>query len=241
MIFLKDEEIKICTDLAMTNEDTNFPVENIQNNIIANYARASANTTTISGTVSNNSTAIAIVGHNLTSATGTASLKLYDGVTLQDTINLTIADIIVYVNINEIYDNFELILSDSSLSEILIGKVILGDYIEPTVNSLVDFSVNYIRTDKVFENETGQKYTSEGIEKRAFSYSFPKQSLSDSQALRTFYRAVGRHEGFIFMNFNTDLGVDILLPCFVMFTSDIEYQFSKFAKNSYKINMEEAK
>jgi len=241
MIFLRDEEIKNCTDLAMTNEDTNFTVTNLTDDIIANYARASSNTTTISGSISNNSNSIAILGHNLTTATGTATLKLYDGVTLQDTINLTVSETIVYLNIDETYDNFELILADSSLSEIYVGKLIIGDYVEPTVNSKVDFVVNYQRNDKVFENETGQKYTQEGIEKRSFSYSFPKQSLEDSQNLRTFWRAVGKHEGFLFMNFNTDLGIDILEPCFVFFTNDLEYNFSKRARVEFNIEMEEGK
>jgi hypothetical protein len=128
-----------------------------------------------------------------------------------------------------------------------IGRLWLGSYIQINPSSLNDFTVTKHNSDTVAFGKNRQKYATAGETWRSFEMSFPPtKSLSgdntwDISNVITLYDTVGKHDSFIFCNFDDLTTYDLVKPCYVSISNDIGFNHDKRQYYEWSLVMEENK
>lgn len=210
---------------------------------------------------------IALLGHNLdSSATVTVERNIYDswpGATSQSiTYNSGImlsyisddnafiiteeGDFLIseesdYIieSLDYYYYRFTISNTTNADSFIELGRIWLGDYLNITPSSLLNFNVTKRRSDIVIYGKDRQKFALEGVGWRHFSLSFPVTDHTMVENIIDMYKTVGNHTSIIFSNFDTLRGYDLVEPCYVSIVGDIVFSHKKNMKFEYSLELEE--
>jgi hypothetical protein len=121
------------------------------------------------------------------------------------------------------------------------GRLWLGEYLQITPSSLLDFRVTKRRSDLVIYGRDRQKFANPGVGWRKFELSFPKTETTMIHKIETMYDAVGTHTSFIFCNFDTTREWPLIEPCYSSLEGDLEFAHNARQKYSYRLIIEEDK
>lgn len=122
-----------------------------------------------------------------------------------------------------------------------LGRIWIGDYINVSPSSLLDFKVTKKRSDRVLYGRDRQKFAIPGVGWRAFSFSFPKSNSAMIDQIYTMYKYVGNNKSFIFANFDEIRGYSLVEPTYVSLIGDLVFKHKENMSMEYQLTFEEDK
>jgi len=139
------------------------------------------------------------------------------------------------------YTYMQLRISDPTNADnfIGLGRVWLGDYLTIDPSSLLDFIVTKKRSDVVIYGKDRQKFAVPGVGWRHFSFNFPVTDHIMVERIITMFKSVGNHKSFIFCNFDTIRGYDLVEPCYVSIVGGITFTHDQRMRFLYSLELEE--
>ncbi len=238
------------TAFTVIGTATGYPITNVQEQRLSvRYRTATPTTQSVIinfGTAQTVTTAV-ILGHNIsTSATASSCLLsgCNDGSTWSSITTITRnASTMLKFFATTTNQYFKFSINDPSNADgyIEIGRLWLGTYSQIEPSSLLDFTVTKKNSDIVTYGKNRQKYATPGETWRSFEMSFPPTGGSALTVITDLYDAVGKHDSFIFANFDTSYAYDIVTPCYVNIIDDIGFTHTKRQRYEFSIAMEENK
>ena len=186
-----------------------------------------------------------ILGHNIKSGTKVQLLgnnsANWNSPALSYTFNYVASSqtLLTFLSSASIYKYWK--FQFGSQGDLSIGRIWLGSYENIDPSSTLDFTVTKKRSDVVIYGKDRQKWSNPGIGWRRFELSFPKSDYSMIKKIEDMYDYVGIHKSFIFCNFDTIRDYQIVEPCYVSFSEDMQFQHTDHMKFTYKLIMEEDK
>jgi hypothetical protein len=209
-------------------------------------------------------TTAAILGHNFTStATVTFSgiqtynliastesiLKFFDSTAYNDFITTEAEDFITteagdYLitgtsNTTVRYCFFEITDASNPDGYLEFARVWVGDYIDLSPSSLLDFKVIKKRSDVVMYGKDRHKFSIEGVGWRRIELSFPESENAMIEKISTMFDSVGKHSSVIFCNFDTIRDYQIVEPLYCSIVDDLTFTHSERLKMRYDLILEE--
>ena len=139
------------------------------------------------------------------------------------------------------YTYAQLRINDSTNTDgfISIGRVWLGEYLNIDPSSLLDFKVVKKRSDTVIYGKDRQKFALSGVGWRKFNFDFPVTDKSMIESVITMFKTVGNYKSFIFCNFDSIRGYDLIEPCYVSIVGGITFTHAKRMRFLYSLELEE--
>lgn len=84
-----------------------------------------------------------------------------------------------------------------------LGRVILGQYLQVTPSSFLEWPQEQQRTDRFQYSQGRQLYADVGVATKSMRYQFPETDDDQKQLMQKMYASVGMHTPFMFTNYNT--------------------------------------
>lgn len=140
---------------------------------------------------------------------------------------------------NYIYYKFTITDSTNPDAYIELGRVWVGPYISISPSSLLDFKVTYKNSDTNIYGLHRTKFALPGVVWRKFDFNFPKTNTTMLDQIQDFIDNVGTYKSFIFCNFDTIRGYEIVEPCYVSLTDNVGFTHESNMQFKYSISMEE--
>lgn len=188
-----------------------------------------------------NINSIAILGHNIATATSVIvsanSVNTWPGATSQTIVHNT--DIMLKFFTIETYRYWRFEFTGQASIE--VGRLWLGEYLTIDPSSLLNFSVIKKRSDNVIHSKNRQKWASPGISWRQFKLSFPPTSEAMIQSISNMYDEIGNHSSLIFCNFDTIRNYSLVEPCYVSIDGEIGFKHTNVQKYEWDLSLEEEK
>jgi len=192
---------------------------------------------------------VALMGHNLSEgAQITFQANDYDaweytatgGSIIQSTMTWD-ADTILYflTRTQKQYVKFSLSDPNNTGSYIEIGRPWIGQYLDISPSSLLDFKVSKKRSDTVIHGKDRHKWSVIGEGWRRFELSFPPTEEAMIESLATMFDAVGNHSSMIFCNFDTIRSYQLVEPCYVSIDGDFEFMHTRRMVWTWNLVLEE--
>lgn len=166
--------------ISMTNQDTNYPIENLYSNMLEEILQASDNTTTITVTLDEDFVVNSIFFgyHNVTSMT--VVLKTAADATI-DTIVFSSPEQFTALYVTERTNVAKLVITLTTTAiYVFMGNLSIGDYIQ-LHNVVVPFTVEHRDTSIFSQTDGGQVLFKTGITLQSFNVDCDK--LSDETLL----------------------------------------------------------
>jgi len=181
---------------------------------------------------------VALMGHNLSEgATITFQANDYDaweytatgGSIIQSTMTWD-SDTILYflTRTQKQYVKFSLSDPNNTGAYIEIGRPWIGQYLDISPSSLLDFKVTKKRSDTVIHGKDRHKWSVIGAGWRRFELSFPPTE-----------EAIGNHSSMIFCNFDTVRSFQLVEPCYVSIDGDFELLHTRRMVWTWSLMLEE--
>jgi len=237
--------------ILASSEDSSYPVTNVQDQRLTkewHSEDATSHTVVIDLGATTSCAIFAVLSHNLSTA-GTVTVVGNDdiasgltwvtsGESSAQTITYNAGVMLSFVSpIVNRYWKFT--FSGQMQNGIQIGRLWIGNYITISPSSLDDFQVSKKRSDIIVYGRGRQKYASVGHGWRRFELSFPKTNGSVLSAIQTMYDTVGNHSSFIFCNFDTIRGYELVEPCYCSIDGDLAFGHSGNQYYTYSLALEE--
>jgi hypothetical protein len=237
--------------ILASSEDSSYPVTNTQDQRLTTkwYSEdATTHTVVIDLGATTSCSIFAIMSHNLSTG-GTVVVNGNDdilpnlvwttsGQSSTQTITYNADMLLLFVTpIANRYWQFT--FSGQSQNGIQIGRLWIGDYIDISPSSLDDFTVTKKRDDIVVYGKNRQKYASIGNTWRQIELTFPRTKPSSLSAIYTFYDTVGKHSSFIFANFDTLRGYELVEPMYCSIADDMGFSHARNQFYTYSLTLEE--
>ena len=245
MRILYDNLLESAT-LAATNEDANYPVENIHNNSLKIRFQADTNSTVITATLASASTVstFAFGNHNIS----TVAVQLTDSVAATTTYNYTASDL------QFSSDNKKAIIYETAVSDIVeieytitsavatyVGGLYAGQYLQ-----MPEFAIN----PKIGKKSTGSTQKSRGgvafdvpgVTLETFSCTFDNGSITDLNAQQAWFAAVQTYKPTWYDRWESD-DPQIFPPLFAQNTNDVSWIKGQegLIFDSFRLDLEECK
>lgn len=239
--------------IVASSEDSSYPVENVQDQRLTTqwYSDANSSQTVIVDLGATTSCSIfAIMAHNLVSG-GTVVVNGNDVITevssvmtwitsdQSSTQTITYNDDMMVKFVTPISNRYWQFSFASQTSALQIGRLWIGDYIDISPSSLDDFTVTKKRDDIVVYGKNRQKYASIGNGWREIQLTFPRTSPTSMSSIYTFYDTVGKHSSFIFANFDTLRGYELVEPMYCSIADDIGFSHARNQFYTYSLTLTE--
>ena len=234
--------------IAASTADADYPVDNLQGIHLTSVWRTTA--VTAQSIVVNAGTGnvmsancIVIAAHNLS---GSASISIQGNTadtwaTPGASAAATQRDgiIVYYFSADWSFQYYRYLIDDQTNTDgyIEIGRISLAEYMEFDPNSLSNFVIENVRTDRVADTITNQMYADEGVGYRTFEYRFPHTSFTNFDKVRTLWDTVGRHKPFFFMNFTSRFTE--IEPAYVRLEDDLKEKINPNLFWEYSLTMRE--
>jgi len=231
-------------NVVASSEDSNYPAANVQEQRLAvKWLADSATAQTITfdlGSAQSVQT-LAVVSHNISSAATIVaygnSADIWTAPTVIESLTWN-EDIIM--KFTSLYSQQFWRFSFSGLTEALeVGRIWIGPYVTIDPSSTQDFTVDVKNNDIVTFGKDRQKYASPGIQWREISLSFPPSYTSVTTVIRTFYESVGKHDSFIFANFDSLRTYPLVDPLYGSLSGDMEFKHQTRQRYSYDLKIVE--
>ena len=188
------ENLLSSATLSATNEDANYPIENVYDTTMRSLFKADTNSTVITVTLSEASTVdcFAFGNHNIL----TASVKLTDSASATTTYNYTAADLrfstsdmraMVYETAVDDVEEIEYTIT--STLETYIGSLWAGEYLQWPYFSIAPKLGNKSSGSR-YKSRGGVTYNNPGINLKTFSCTFDANSLADTNAQELYFDTV---------------------------------------------------
>ena len=229
-------------------EDLLYPEENLQNQRLAKRWRStdpSAQTIVCNLGSAQAVNTIAILGHNISSA-ATLTIEAHTSdswgsPSYTTSLTYTAGAILKYLSAAQTYQYWRFTVDDGSNADgyVEVGRFWLGDYISIDPSSLYGFTVTKRRSDQVVYGRDRQKFATEGVGWRRFSFSFPRTGGTALTNVLTMIDTVGAHGSVIFSNFDSIRTYEIVEPCLCSIVGDVTFSHARFQKYRYSMVLEE--
>jgi len=132
-------------------------------------------------------------------------------------------------------------VSITNTNTIQLGRIWMGDYLQITPSSLLDFKVTKKRSDINIYGKDRQKISIPGVSWRRIELSFPVTSNDMINNVYTMYKTVANNKSIIFCNFDTIRGYPLVEPLYCSFNNSLSFKHSESMKFSYELSLEEDK
>ena len=236
------------TTLTALTAVAGLPIENVQEQRLSVVYKTTAVTSQSViinfGSAKSINTA-AILGHNFTSSvTVTVSANSSDswpGATSQ-TITYN-SDIMLKFFTTETYQYWKFSIDDptNTAGFLSIGRLWLGQYIDFSPASNLDFTVTKNRSDIVTHGRHRQKFSSIGSMWRTINLSFPLTEEAMIVKLNTMFNYTGNHSSLIFCNFDTIRNNILVEPLYCSVNGNLDFNHQNRQKYTYTLKLEEEK
>ena len=242
------------TAIAASSEDSSYPIEYTQDQRLTTQWHsedATTHTVIFDLGATTSCSIFAIMAHNLVSG-GTVVVNGNDVITevssvmtwitsdQSSTQTITYNDDMMVKFVSPISNRYwQFTFSGQTQNGIQIGRLWIGDYIDISPSSLDDFSVTKKRDDIVVYGKNRQKYASIGDGWRQIQLTFPRTSPTALSSIFTFYDTVGKHSSFIFCNFDTLRGYELVEPMYCSIAEDIGFSHARNQFYTYSLTLEE--
>lgn len=240
--------------LTESSEQYGYEAENLQDTRLSNQWRTivctSAENVLIDMAAAISCDTVLIAGHNLTSA---ATVQLLADSSATDVLNPSAAALVETITYREdvlakfftsaSYRYWNLRVTDTANSDgcLKIGRLFVGEYMEPDPNSLYNFTVIDKRNDLVSYSPGREVFAQEGVGYREFNFAFPPTGEATLSKIRTMYSTVGKHKPLFFMNFEDLWTYELVLPVYCMIGSDPKWRRRSGNRWSYGMKLVEVK
>ncbi len=234
--------------LTESQEDANYPVENVQDIRLAKRWRTStASAATVKFDVGTGSTitcdACAIIAHNFSASAAvviqgnTADTWISPG--LSQVITYREGTMVLYFT-SSAYRWWKFAFDDTTNPDSYyeIGRLVLGTYLQMSTGSLVEFPEKHPRSDQMLFSVSNQPYSDIGVEHKELDYRFEHAGGTTKTAIETLWGSCGRFKPFLLMNYDTSYAT--IPPLYASVTNDIIFEHLKFDKWSFDISLREA-
>ena len=192
---------------------------------------------------------VALMGHNLSEgATITFQANDYDaweytatgGSIIQSSMVWNKETILTFLTrTQKQYVKFSLSDPNNTGAYIEIGRPWIGQYLDISPSSLLDFKVSKKRSDTVIHGKDRHKWSVIGEGWRRFELSFPPTEEAMIESLATMFDAVGNHSSMIFCNFDTIRSYQLVEPCYVSIDGDFEFMHTRRMVWTWNLVLEE--
>ena len=132
-------------------------------------------------------------------------------------------------------------ISITNTNTIQLGRIWMGDYLQISPSSLLDFTVELKNSDVNLYDKDRYKISEAGIVWRAIKLKFPPTDNTMLTNLLDWFDMVGLYKSFIFCNFDTIRGYPLVEPLYCSIVSDVGFTHSESMKFSYELSLEEDK
>ena len=130
-------------------------------------------------------------------------------------------------------------VSITNTNTIQLGRIWMGDYLQITPSSLLDFKVTKKRSDINIYGKDRQKISIPGVSWRRIELSFPVTSNDMINNVYTMYKTVANNKSIIFCNFDTIRGYPLVEPLYCSIDGSITFTHNESMKFTYSLNLEE--
>lgn len=233
--------------LTESQEDTNYPVENVQDIRLTEVWRtttASAATISIDAGTGETITCdcAAILNHNFSSSALTfvqaSTAATFTPTALSASVTYR-SDIMVVFFTSGAYRYWRFNFSDTGNGDgyYEAGRLVLGTYLQVDPSSLVEFPEGAQRTDSVSFGITNQMYSDEGLGYKTYKYGFEYAANSMKSSIETMFGSVGMFKPIIFMNYNTTYTE--IPPVYCSIIEPIEFKHRAHDKWDFNLSLRE--
>ena len=132
-------------------------------------------------------------------------------------------------------------ISITNTNTIQLGRIWMGDYLQISPSSLLDFDVDIMNNDSVIYGTDRQKFASSGIQWRKIKLTFPSTDNTMITSIVNMYKEIGTYKSVIFCNFDTIRGYPLVEPLYCSFNNSLSFKHSESMKFSYELSLEEDK
>lgn len=236
------------TAVTASSEDILYPVENLDSPRLAKEYRtedASAQTIVVDLGAAQDVDTIAIISHNISASADTVieanASDAWGSPSFTTSLTWQSGMILKYLSSAESYRYWRFSVDDGTNADgyVSIGKLWLGERIQITPTSLLNFSVRKVRDDVVVYGRGRQKYANAGEGWRRFDLRFPRTRTTTLSAIQTMYDTVGNHTSVIFSNFDTIRDYEIVEPCYCSIVGDLDFSHRRGMQFEYTLRFEE--
>lgn len=222
--FTLHNQADLVTNLAATTEETTLPAVNMQLTPRSKIWRSTAGTVqSITGTLASaqNITTITVGRHNLTQ-NSTVEIWLYSGVQsgqlANDSITISAAEAYESASTLEYQDlrnitwysedanndkvdvtgvnSFRVDITGSGMSYIDVGRLFVGDFIEPTYNISYGHALSYEEQTKQYRTASGTLRSDVALPYKRFNFNINTISEADRAILMEAFADVGKRRDF---------------------------------------------
>lgn len=140
------------------------------------------------------------------------------------------------------YARFSINDPNNDAGVISVGRIWLGEYLDISPSSLLNFRVGETNSDRVINGINQQKWADEGVNWRTFELQFPRMIATAKSVLekvRTMYRTVGNAHSLIFCNFDIIRDYPIVEPVYCTIQGDINFSHRRSQKYEWAISLKE--
>jgi len=230
--------------ISVTNEDANYPVENVYDATLRSQFRAGTNSTVITATLAAASTVstFAFGGHNI----ATVAVKLTDSGAATTTYNYTNADLIFDFERPQaikyetaVNDVVEIEYTITSTLETYIGGLSAGQYLQMPFFS-INPKIGYQSSGSAQKSRGGVTFNVPGTVLETFSCNFDSNLIANKNAQEAFFKVVQVYKPFWVDRWEESTEFPVL---FAQNTKDVS--FTKGADgiifDSFRLELEECK
>lgn len=237
----------VAADFTVVGTATGYAITNVQEQRLSVRYRTltpTAQSVIMDFGTAQTVTTAAILGHNISSSATASSVVLSgsnDGSTWSSITTITRnANAMLKFFATTTNQYFKFAIDDPLNTDgyIEMGRLWLGTYETISPSSTNDFTVTKNNSDIVTFGKNRQKYATPGETWRTFEMSFPPTGGSALTVITALYDAVGKHDSFLFCNFDS-VEYELVLPCYVSITDDIEFSHTTRQRYEYSLTMEE--
>ena len=132
-------------------------------------------------------------------------------------------------------------ISITNTNTIQLGRIWMGDYLQISPSSLLDFEVDVMNNDSVIYGTDRQKFASSGIQWRKIKLTFPSTDNTMITSIVNMYKEIGTYKSVIFCNFDTIRGYPLVEPLYCSFNGNLSFKHNESMKFSYELSLEEDK
>jgi hypothetical protein len=132
-------------------------------------------------------------------------------------------------------------VSITNTNTVQLGRIWMGDYLQISPSSLLDFTVELKNSDVNIYGKDRQKISIPGVSWRRIELTFPSTDNTMITSIVNMYKEVGTYKSVIFCNFDTIRGYPLVEPLYCSFNNSLSFKHSESMKFSYELSLEEDK
>ena len=137
------------------------------------------------------------------------------------------------------YVRFSINDPNNDAGAIEVGRFWVGEHLDISPSSLLNFTVTKKRSDLVQYGRNRQKWADEGVGWRRFELSFPRTGTTMLDKVQLMYDTVGHHSSVIFCNFDTIRDYLLVEPVYCSIQDDPVFNHRRAMKFEWGLVLEE--